>query len=120
MIETIVKFTNLYLDKLRSNYQRARNCRETYFAEIHALLGLLYIAGLKKAQHLNVEELWATDGTAPEYFWATMSRERFLLLLRALRFDKLDDRKVRKEQDNLVPSEMYLKNSMRNADTTIK
>lgn len=70
--------------------------------EIHTLLGLLYMVGLKKAQHLNLKELKATDGTAPDCFRTTMSRESFLLLLRALRFHKLDDKKIRKEQDNLA------------------
>lgn len=46
-----------------------------------------------------MKELWVTDGAAPDYFRASRSRTRFLLLLRALRFDKLGDRKVCKEQN---------------------
>ena len=81
VIEQIVAYTNKYLDKLRPHYSRARDCRETDTAEILAVIGLLYMAGVKKAQHHNVKELWETDGSAPECFRAVMSKERFLLLL---------------------------------------
>lgn len=102
MISHIVQYTNLYLDKLRPNYSRPRDVRETDVHELKALFGLLYMAGVKKAQHLNVKELWDTDGSAPECFRATMSKERFLLLLRALRFDNFEDRAERKRTDNLA------------------
>lgn len=103
MIEKIVSYTNIYLQKARAHFTRERDCRSTDVAEIMALFGLLYLAGVKKAHHLNVKELWATDGTAPECFRATMSYNRFLLLLRALRFDNIEDRAERKTLDNLAP-----------------
>lgn len=103
IIDHIVKYTNIYLDKLRPFYSRSRDCRGTNPSEIFALLGLLYMAGVKKSQHLNVKELWNTDGSAPECFRATMSKERFLLLLRALRFDDINTRNERKVSDNLAP-----------------
>lgn len=37
-----------------------------------ALLGLLYLAGVHKARRLNLEDLWASDGTGIEIFRATM------------------------------------------------
>lgn len=67
-----------------------------------ALLGLLYIAGIKKAQHIKTQELWLDDGTSPECFRATMSMRRFYLLLRALRFDNINDRVICKATDNLA------------------
>lgn len=103
IIDNIVKYTNIYLEKMRPFYNRSRDCRETNSTEIFALIGLLYMAGMKKAQHLNVKELWDTDGSAPECFRATMSKERFLLLLRALRFDDINTRDERKATDNLAP-----------------
>lgn len=80
-IERIVEHTNRYLHKLRQNYGRSRDVRSIDKVEMYALLGLLYMAGAKKAQHLNVNELWSTDGTGLECMRATMSKERFLLLL---------------------------------------
>lgn len=102
MIEKIVSYTNLYLAKLKEKYNRARDCNYTNFQEICALIGLLYLAGVKKSQHLNVKELWQDDGTTPECFRATMSYRRFYLLLRALRFDNVKDRQNRSQFDNLA------------------
>lgn len=53
-------------------------------AEILAVIGLLYIAGVKKAQHLNMKELCETSCSAPECFRAMISKERFLLVFQAL------------------------------------
>lgn len=53
------------------------------------------MAGYKKAYHLSLKELWVTDGAAPDYFRAARSGKCFILLLRALPFDKLGDKMVR-------------------------
>lgn len=46
--------------------------------EISALLGILYIAGVQKVEHLNIWELWNKDRSASECFRATMSRATFI------------------------------------------
>lgn len=89
---------------IRSNYTRGeRDCPPTNFEEILAFFGLLYLAGVKKAQHLNTDELWSTDCTAPEFFSATMSKRRFHTLVQAIRFDDRNSRLERKKTDNLAP-----------------
>lgn len=103
VIREIVTCTNIYLRQMRENYARVRDCPDTSFEEIRALLGLLYLAGVKKCQHTNISELWSEDGTAPECFRAVMSNRRFYTLLRAMRFDDINDRNLRKETDNLAP-----------------
>ncbi|KAJ8869784.1 hypothetical protein PR048_028792 [Dryococelus australis] len=62
------------------------------------------MAGLKKAQHLNLQQLWVDYGTAPDCFRATMPINKFATLLRALRFDDLDTREAWKKVDNLAPT----------------
>lgn len=47
--------------------------------------------------------MWLDDGTACDFFRATMSIKRFLFLLRVLRFDDINTRDNRKESDNLAP-----------------
>lgn len=37
--------------------------------------------------HVNIKDMWATDGTAPHYYRTVMSYNCFQLLLRALKFD---------------------------------
>jgi len=102
-IDNIVKCTNIYLDKLRQNYSNQSNLRETSNIEINALFGLLYLAGVLRSNHLNIDDLWSDDGLAPPYFRAVMSKARFYILLRALRFDDIGTRATRKQIDKLAP-----------------
>ncbi|XP_060846007.1 piggyBac transposable element-derived protein 4-like [Rhopalosiphum padi] len=89
--------------KIRANYQNKKDLRDTTKAEIDALLGLLYLAGYLRSNHLNLHNLWCTDGFAPEYFRAIMSEKLFSLLLRAVRFDDIETRNVRRAIDKLAP-----------------
>nr|CAI5830619.1 unnamed protein product [Callosobruchus analis] len=103
MVEQIVRYTNIYLAKLRNNYSRERDCRDTDTTEVYAFIGLLYMAGTRKAQYVNTKELCDNSIFSPACFRLTMSRERFHLLGRALRFDNINDRNQRKLYDNLAP-----------------
>lgn len=103
MIEDIVMYTNIYIQNIRNNYSRSRDALDTNVDEIRALFGLLYMAGVLKASHTNLADLWNTDATAPEFFRMVMSKNRCYLLLRALRFDDIRSREERKKQDKLAP-----------------
>lgn len=103
VIGEIVGHTNKYIQKLRTNYSRDRDAADTNMEEIKALIGLLYLAGVLRSSHLNLRDLWAQDGTGVEIFRLTMGINRFQFLLRALRFDDLDDREERKKHDKLAP-----------------
>ena len=72
MIETILKHLNLYLHKLRINYERARDNYETDFVVIFKSLGLFYMAGFEGKKNLHLKELWVIDKT-PQNVRATMS-----------------------------------------------
>lgn len=76
---------------------------ETDIDEIKALFGLLYLAGVLKAQHINLEELWSSEGVGPEIFRNVISQKRFYFLLRALRFDNVNTRIERRKLDKLAP-----------------
>lgn len=88
-LQEITTCNNLYLAKIRDNYQRDKDVLDTDVNEILALFGLLYIAGMLRRNHINLSDLWANDGFAPDIFRAVMSERRFYLLLRALRFDNI-------------------------------
>lgn len=75
-IMDIVECTNKYLAKIRVNYQNDKDVLDTTKEEIDALFGLLYLAGYLRSNHLNLKDLWATDGFSPEYFRAVMSEKR--------------------------------------------
>ncbi|CAH1991511.1 unnamed protein product [Acanthoscelides obtectus] len=67
-----------------------------------AFTGILYMAGVKKAQHLNTEEMWKTDGTAPDFFIPTMSKKRFHQLIQSIRFDDATKRHETSKIDNPI------------------
>lgn len=45
MVEHIVKCTNIYIENVRSNYNRVRDASDTCVREIRALFGILYTIG---------------------------------------------------------------------------
>ncbi|KAF2894874.1 hypothetical protein ILUMI_11300 [Ignelater luminosus] len=53
---------------MRVFLQRSRDCSPT---NLMAFIGLFYIVGFKKVQHLNIAELWSSDGTAIDCFQVT-------------------------------------------------
>lgn len=127
VIEEIVVCTNIKIQSVRANYTRERDARDTDVIEVRAFMGLLYLAGVSRASHLNLSDLWATDGTGIEYFRCVMTLSRFQFIMRCIRFDNIHDREARKTTDKLAPIrhsfEGFVKRCQENytigADTTI-
>ncbi|XP_069704477.1 piggyBac transposable element-derived protein 4-like [Periplaneta americana] len=117
IINVIVRCTNIYIEKVKRNYGRDRDCKLTNDVEIRALLGILYLAGALKSGRLNVRELWDKNGTGIESIYLTMTYNRFQFLLRCLRFDNIHDRQERKVIDKLAAVrevfELFVQNSQR-------
>lgn len=99
----IVDYTNEKIDQQRGKYNRPRDAKATNLAEIKAVIGLLYLAGVKKSSHVNLRDLWATNGLGFELFRCVMSLSRFEFLLTAIRFDSIATRNQRKQVDRLAP-----------------
>ncbi|UYV68304.1 hypothetical protein LAZ67_5003798 [Cordylochernes scorpioides] len=103
MVQKIVDCTNAYISNIKEHFSRERDAKLTTVTEILALFGLLIMSGVKRAAHLTYKELWAVDGSGVEIVRAIMSQDRFLFLLRCLRFDYITTRKERKKLDKLAP-----------------
>ncbi|KAJ8953863.1 hypothetical protein NQ314_007203 [Rhamnusium bicolor] len=103
MIDIIVENTNLYINSVSINFERNRDARPKNKTKIYAFLGLLIYCGVFKANRLNVKDLWKSDGSGVEIFRLAMSINRFLFLLRCLRFDNKDTREERRTIDKLAP-----------------
>ena len=103
IIDETVKCTNKYMQGIQHKFGRERRCMETSRSELMALLGLLYLIGTRKGHHANVRELWTADGTDIQILRACMSYDRFLFLLRCIRFDDLQMRPGRRQTDKLAP-----------------
>lgn len=88
---------------MRQDYTRNRDCNDTTVTEMRALIGVLYMAGVLQSSHTNIMDLWTDDITVSAFFRLVMSSRRFSQLLRALRFDNINDREERRKTDKLAP-----------------
>ncbi|XP_024083616.1 uncharacterized protein LOC112127235 [Cimex lectularius] len=57
ILELIVKYTNQYIDSVKSKFARERDAKETDIIEIKAFIGLLYLAGAYRGNRHSLEEL---------------------------------------------------------------
>jgi hypothetical protein len=76
-LQEITTCTNIYLSKISDNYQRDKDVLDTDVDEIRALIGLLYIAGMLRNNHINLSDLWANDGFSPDIFRAVSLKDVF-------------------------------------------
>ena len=72
--------------------------------ELDALVGLLYHSGRMNVTNLTVSDLWTTNPMDKmDMYSATMGKNRFKVLMSALRFDDKTTRAQRKENDPFAP-----------------
>lgn len=102
ILETIVTYTNQYIQSIKDNYERERDARPIDLIELKAFIGLLFLAGVYKGNRLSLEELWGTNGDGVEKFGLVMSIKRFKFIIRCLRFDDRQTREERKKVDKLA------------------
>ncbi|KFM60418.1 PiggyBac transposable element-derived protein 4, partial [Stegodyphus mimosarum] len=114
MLNMIVKCTNIYIESIQDRFTRERDAKKTDEIEIKAFLGLLYLCGTHKSSHTNLKDLYATNGTGIDIFPKTMSRIRFLFLMRCLRFDNINDRQSRRGIDKLAPIRDFFETFVKN------
>lgn len=114
MIDDIVTNTNIYINKNRDRYNLETCTKPTNSTEIKAVIGLLYMLGVLKMFHLNLEDVWSRDGLGIEFHPLVMSQYRFKFLLRALRFDDINTREDRKLMDRLAPIRDMFKRFVQN------
>lgn len=103
ILDDIVTHTNQRIQKVRSNFTRERDAKYTTGDELEAFIRLLYMAGILRASHLNLYDLWATDGTGVEFFRNCMNLKSFKFLIRVIRFDDARTRLQRKALDKVAP-----------------
>lgn len=108
IIHIIVKYTNQYIATVKDTFFRETYAKEGDFKEIYCQIGLIFLAGEKKSNRLNVEELFRTDGGSIEIFRLLVSAQcyRFLLRVFTTVFNILRGRNVKSNmfgfRDNIV------------------
>ncbi|KAJ8879885.1 hypothetical protein PR048_020505 [Dryococelus australis] len=85
IISKIAEYTNIYIGSIANRYGRERDAKRTSTSEVKTIIGLLILAGVCRAGHQNLEDLWDQDGLGIYIFHTTMSLRRFLFLLPAFR-----------------------------------
>lgn len=95
LIDKVVEHTNRQISLAPINQ---RYGGPTDRNEIHALLGILYLAGVHKAGKRNAPDLWdmAWSGT---FYRCAMNVKRFQYLMVVLRFDDRSSREQREESE---------------------
>lgn len=101
MVQMILQWTNKKLSSIRTQYKLIdkTELKDLNEVEFRAFLGLLLFTSIFKSNTEDVDAIFATDGTGRELFRATMSKERFLVILGAMRFDNYENRLLRRTGD---------------------
>ncbi|XP_026476242.1 piggyBac transposable element-derived protein 4 [Ctenocephalides felis] len=102
MLNIILTYTNQYIEEVKVKYERERDTKPIDSIELKAFIGLLFLAGVYKANRLCLEELWGINGDGVEKFHLVMSIKRFKFIMRCLRFDDRLTRYERKQEDRLA------------------
>lgn len=58
MVTNCVEYTNIYIGKVRANFERDRDARPMDVCEIKAPIGMLYLAGALNAGRRDVSDKW--------------------------------------------------------------
>ncbi|XP_073345276.1 uncharacterized protein [Pagrus major] len=70
-------------------------------AELKAFIALLYVRGAQCAKNIELDSLWSEKWGIP-FFRQTMARNRFRDIMRFLRFDRKETRRVRLQDDKFA------------------
>lgn len=98
MLNDIVKFTNIEIASQRENYKDEQSfLKDISKIELEAFIGLLYVAGARKDNHMNADYLWGPCGSS--IYVSIMSLKRFRFITNCLRFDDKATRQTRKVGD---------------------
>lgn len=110
LMEIVMKYTNKKArDFIKSYNDNHTNPVEPWIdvdsTEMQAFLGILILSGRFHESNDSARNLWSTTNPAfnRPIYQATMSRDRFVSILRHLRFDDLSTRPERKLHDKLAP-----------------
>ena len=96
ILEEILEHANAKISDLSVSYvSTASYVGHLDMIEFKAFLGLQILAGVFKSNHEDAISVFFTDGTRKNIFRGLMSKDRFLFLFAALRFE---DQTFRRER----------------------
>ena len=104
----ILKYSNL---KIKDEMKKKKIKLEFIdLKELQAFLGLLLISGALKKQGTNLKDLWTMNSLYSQKIYSIgLSRNRFVFILRYIRFDNIYTREKRKKKSKSAPIDELLK-----------
>ncbi|CAG5059937.1 unnamed protein product [Parnassius apollo] len=82
VFESLVNCTNIYINTIKTKYQRERDAKPTNLTEMRAFVGLLIVIGANRSGRQNLRDFWDNSiGTGFELVYLTISINRFCFLL---------------------------------------
>ena len=109
IVQIIVECTNQKAQKYyeewnNKNSNKQRQWQPVDSVEMYATFGILIIAGALKANRESIHFLWTKKSLfSRPIFPASMSRDRFVSIIRFIRFDDFTTRIERRKLDKLAP-----------------
>ncbi|KOX74795.1 hypothetical protein WN51_00494, partial [Melipona quadrifasciata] len=100
VINCIILYTNT---KAKGCMQSEKQWKPVDRMEIDAFLGLLRLIGRYRESKECKYDLWKDNALSRRFYAATMSRDRFVDILRYVRFDDHRTHEERKADDKLAP-----------------
>nr|XP_031836323.1 piggyBac transposable element-derived protein 3 [Nomia melanderi] len=101
IIDSIVLYTN---KKANESMPPSKKWKPVDSIEIDAFLGILLLAGRFRESRERKRDLWRkNEAFSRPFYAATMSRDRFVDILKYIRFDDSATREERKANDKLAP-----------------
>ena len=125
MLDSVINYTNVKINKLIDKLPNDFNKDYKYpyvqgidAIEMSAFIGLCYYRGLSKLNTISIQKLFS-DKYGPPIYSATMSRNRFLFILRHISFDDEDTRDERWRKDRFAAFRSFFKSFNRNCMTCL-
>lgn len=115
MFQEILHWTNLKITREKYNRKSLSFIQDMDIIELRSLVGLLIFSSVFKANNESMLSFYATDGTGREVFRCTFSKERFIFLISAFRFDNPADRQDRAKDDPAAAISNILQNFIDNS-----
>lgn len=120
IIRLITSYTNLKIAFSKLNFKHQSEASSyTTEVEISALLGLIFLIGLKCPGRRNIQDLWDQHGVGMEVFYLTMSYKRYIFLLGHLCFKDLMDFSLSKGLDRMTPIKEVLDMFRQNCQSSL-
>lgn len=103
MLGNIVIHTNDKIRQLRPKYKKQGCVHDVDLIELKAFIGFLFYTAIFKENREHYTSWYSSDGSGRDIYRCILSKNRFEILMKAIRFDDAGTRTQRRETDISAP-----------------